>query len=219
VYFREQSFGKKGFLLIEIGVGKIDKKVNKMAIKYTNFRGDTYYLHKGKTKKGNPKYFFSMKQDRVLAEYIPKSYEIYENPNGMVFLRKIVSQKVTDEEVSIVENGVRKFAKLEHFKIAVKGKSITVYLPDQNLNSLVDCLSGNTIVHRSKLEEEAKELLTFSPMVRFVLEDEENRKFVVERMCFLDPEGWMFLDGHDDLAKLVKEYSQHLGKDSFFELM
>jgi hypothetical protein len=38
---------------------------------------------------------------------IPQGYEIYENPNGRVFLRKITPLKVTEEEVSMVENGVR----------------------------------------------------------------------------------------------------------------
>jgi hypothetical protein len=55
--------------------------------------------------------------------------------------------------------------------------------------------------------------------MRFVLDDEKSREFVVERMRFIDPEGWILLRGPDDLAKLVKKYSPHLGKDTFFELM
>ena len=62
-------------------------------------------------------------------------------------------------------------------------------------------------------------MLSWSHLMRFVLDDEKSRKFVVERMCFIDPEGWIFLRGPDDLAKLVKKYSPHLGKDTFFELM
>lgn len=36
-----------------------------MVVTYVTFRGDTYYLHEGKTKKGNPKYYFSKKNDGV----------------------------------------------------------------------------------------------------------------------------------------------------------
>lgn len=62
-----------------------------MAIKYINRREDTYYLHEGKTKTGKPKYFFSMKKDGVLVDPILAGYEIYENPNAQVFLRRIPS--------------------------------------------------------------------------------------------------------------------------------
>jgi hypothetical protein len=59
-----------------------------MNIKYTNRAGKIYYLHIGKTNKGTDKYFFSRKR-RDLAERIPNGYEIYENVNAQVFLRKI----------------------------------------------------------------------------------------------------------------------------------
>jgi len=62
-----------------------------MPVNYTNFRGQKYYLHKGKAKKSGSQYFFSMKQDGEVAESIPEGYEIYETPNGQVFLRKIWS--------------------------------------------------------------------------------------------------------------------------------
>ena len=42
-----------------------------MAIEYVNRRGDTYYLHQGKTKTGKPTYFFSRKKEGTLAEAIP----------------------------------------------------------------------------------------------------------------------------------------------------
>ena len=84
-----------------------------MTVKYLNRKGDTYYLHLGKTKTGKPKYFFSTKKDGILAKAVPDGYEIYEDPNARVFLRIIPPKIFT----SIVENGVKNLAKLEHFKI------------------------------------------------------------------------------------------------------
>ena len=63
-----------------------------MKIKYTNRKGETYYLHKGRKKKGGSQFFFSKNSDDVL-ESIPQGYEVYEDPNGRVFLSKIAPKK------------------------------------------------------------------------------------------------------------------------------
>ncbi len=41
---------------------------------YTNRRGKEYYLHVGKTKKGNQRYYFSMKNTGELATEVPEGY-------------------------------------------------------------------------------------------------------------------------------------------------
>jgi len=107
-----------------------------MTVKYINYKGDTYYLHQGKTKTGKPKYFFSMKKEGVLVEAIPDGYKIYENPNARVFLRKISPRVFTDKEIFIVENGVKNLSKLRDFKIDIKNNQIIIFLPDQDIDSL-----------------------------------------------------------------------------------
>ena len=73
-----------------------------MTMMHTNRKGKTYYLHQGITKKGNPKYFFALRDEGDLVETIPPGYEIYENPNAQVFLRRIRPQIVTAVVVAIV---------------------------------------------------------------------------------------------------------------------
>ena len=60
-----------------------------MPITYTNAKEKMYYLHQGTTKTGKPKYYFSTKPEGTLAASIPDGFEIYENPNAQVFLRRI----------------------------------------------------------------------------------------------------------------------------------
>jgi hypothetical protein len=67
-----------------------------MPIQHINRRRQTYYLHERKTKTGTPNYFFSMKSEGSLVEEIPEGYEIYENPNAQVFMRKIQPQIISD---------------------------------------------------------------------------------------------------------------------------
>lgn len=77
-----------------------------MTVTHTNRKGKTYYLHQGKTELGNPKYFFALRDEGDLVEVIPPGYEVYENPNGQVFLRRTQPQIITDEEVAVAEDGI-----------------------------------------------------------------------------------------------------------------
>src|SRR6266566_2206739 len=105
-------------------------------ITYTNAKGKTYYLHQGTTKTGKPKYYFSMESNGELAEFIPAGFEIYENPNAQVFLRKIPPKLITDGERQVVEDGMRTYAEVQDYKIDVKGNAIVVYTADQDIETL-----------------------------------------------------------------------------------
>src|SRR5499426_3350583 len=82
----------------------------RVPITHTNAKGKTYYLHQGTTKTGKPKYHFSMQSEGTLAASIPVGFEIYENPNAQVFLRRIPPKIITDEERQVVEDGMRQYA-------------------------------------------------------------------------------------------------------------
>ena len=190
-----------------------------MAVEYVNRKDDKYYLHEKKTKKGNPAYFFSKKEDGVLVESIPDGFEIYENPNAQVFLRKIRPKVFTDKEISIVEKGVRKYAAVKHFIVEAKKNSIVVLLPDQDFSNFEAIFSRFVLPGSPKLKNILARSLSYSPMMRFVLVDKESREFEVERWCFRGSiDDWIDIDGSNDLAGLVKKYCKHLGKDSFYEL-
>jgi len=191
-----------------------------MTVKHTNYKGETYYLHKGTGKKGGSQYSFSKKEVGAPVKLVPKGYEIYEDPNGRVFLRKIVPMKISQEEVSVVENSIRQYARLKDYKIDVKGKAITIYLPDQEIDDLRSCFDSLVFVNHSLLDKSLKNILTYSPMMRFILTDEKERKFRVERTGFLDPkDDWSLLEGPNDLQKLAKKYCRHLSKNSFYDLI
>jgi len=74
------------------------------------------------------------------------------------------------------------------------------------------------IINHSSLDKSLKNILTFSPVMRFILTDQKERNFRVERAGFLD-DHWVSLDGSNDLQKLAQKYCRHLGKDSFYDLI
>ena len=168
-----------------------------MPVTHVNRKRDTYYLHVGKTKAGKPKYWFAKSTEGELLESMPEGYEIYENPDAQVFLRKIVPQLVTPAEIAVVKYGLEQYA------------------PDQHC--LVDVRLADIIVYHSKRGN------MYQKMLRFTLDDKKDRTFRVQRWCFKGSiDDWIDLwvsGGIGKLPDLVRQFCPHIGQDSFYELM
>jgi hypothetical protein len=189
-------------------------------ITHTNAKGKTYYLHQGTTKTGKPKYYFSMERNGALAESIPAGFEIYENPNAQVFLRRIPPKIITDEERQAVEDGMRKYAEVQDYKIDVKGNAIVVYTADQDIETLAglfqDLYPDPTT--NPQLLTLLRNEIHYSPMLQFLLEDAQRRLFTAQRYCFRGAiDDWIDI-AYGPLTQLVKQYVPHLGQESYFDL-
>jgi hypothetical protein len=160
-----------------------------------------------------------MESEGHLAESIPVGFEIYENPNAQVFLRRIPPKLITDEERQVVEDGIRTYAEVQDCKIDVKGNAIVVYTPNQSVEEFAQLLKGlNPFIAEAKVREFFARSVQYSPMLQFILDDEQRRLFTAQRYCFRGSiDDWIDI-GHGPLTKLVKRYVQHLGKESYFEL-
>jgi hypothetical protein len=190
-------------------------------ITHTNAKGQTFTLHQGTTKTGKPKYYFAMQGKGTLAEAIPVGYEIYENPNAQVFLRRIPPRIITDEERQVVEEGMRTYATVKDYKVDVKGNTILIYTAEQDIEALAEILSRT---HPNPLENvelmtNLRKAIHFSPMLVFQLVDVSRRTFQTQRYCFLGSvDDWIEIGKPGKLATLVKRYVKHLGQDSYVEL-
>jgi hypothetical protein len=190
-----------------------------MAIKHTNRKGKTYYLYQGVTKKGNPRYYFAQKSEGELVDRIPEGFEIYENPNAQVFLRRIRPKLITDAEIEIVRHGMEKYCRQKHYQIDVKKDVISIFLPDQNVDVFSELLAHSPKAGEISLADMINQFTTYSPMLRFVLRDEKRRRFMTQRYCFFGSiDDWIEIGKSDDLARLVKRYVKHLGLESYYEL-
>lgn len=194
-----------------------------MSISHANRKLKTYYLHEGKTKTGKLRYFFSPKAEGNLVEAVPDGYEIYENPNGQVFLRKIADQLITDEELAIVDQGMKRFTQLTHYKVNVKKDVISIFTPDQNVPfilALITAAPSAASKREDEILESVEQTLSYSSELRFVLVDQQRRLFQTQRFCYLGRiDDWIDIGPVDQLATLVNTYVKHLGQESFFELM
>jgi len=186
---------------------------------YTNRKEKVYYLHVGKTKKGNPRYHFSTKDKGELATEIPEGYEIYENPNSQVFLRRIQPKLITEEEIQLVDKALKKHARPNAYRLDVRGEVITVFESSQRAK-LSDGFSP--FFSMARMQEWCDLNAHFTAVFRFILEDKETRLFSAERYCFLGSiEDWMPLlgSGSEKLKDLVNRYVPHLGEESFYDLI
>jgi hypothetical protein len=190
-------------------------------ITHTNAKGQTFSLYQGTTKTGKPKYYFAMQSEGTLAKAVPAGYEIYENPNAQVFLRRIPPKIITDEECQIVEEGMRTYAEVKDYKVDVRGNALLIYTADQDMETLAAIVCNP---HASREENTRRMTLLrqgihYSPMLVFQLIDAQRRTFQTQRYCFLGSvDDWIEIGKPGKLTQLVKRYVKHLGQDSYVEL-
>ena len=190
-----------------------------MPVKHVNRRGQTYYLHRHSAKGGRVGYHFSLDEEGDLVDEIPAGYEIYENPNGQVFLRRQREKIIHDEEVNLVRDGVKRHTQLEYFLVDVRDNAIVVYTADQDVDGLMQIMGSGLFAGRERARERIEHLLSYSPMMRFVLHDREKRTFTPQRYCFRGSiDDWIDIGAAGPLGALVRRFIPHLDRESFFDL-
>ena len=190
-----------------------------MPITHTNAKGQTFALYQGMTKTGKPKYYFAMQSEGTLAKTIPAGYEIYENPNAQVFLRRIPPKIITEEERQIVEDGMRTYASVQDYKIDVRGNAIEIHMAHQDSETFREMFTGfRPDLDPTQIAALVAQAVHYFPMMQFLLEDAKRRTFTAQRYCFIGSiDDWIDI-GHGSLRKLVKRYVKHLGHESYFDL-
>ena len=162
-----------------------------------------------------------MRSEGTLAKTTPAGYEIYENPNAQVFLRRIPPKLITDEERHLVEVGMRTYAKVKDYKIDVKGNALLIYTAEQDMDALADIFKHThpNPLENTELMTTLRNIIHYSPMLVFQLVDAQRRIFQTQRYCFLGSvDDWIEIGKPGKLATLVKRYVRHLGQDSYVEL-
>ncbi|MBC8871604.1 MAG: hypothetical protein H8E44_19435 [Planctomycetes bacterium] len=155
-----------------------------------NRKRDTYYLHQGRTKTGKPKYFFSKKSEGELCQQLPDGFEIYENPRGQVYCRRIQPKLISEQEIEVMRKAIQNCGKQSFAGVDVKGKNIIVYEGEH------PCLKFSLCNDDKRLFEASRWCYRGSI------------------------DGWFPLSsGPKPLSQLAKDYCRHIGEESFFELM
>lgn len=190
-----------------------------MPIEHTNRKGRTYYLHCGQTKSGKPKYYLSMKREGAFEGNLPEGFEIYENPEAQVFVRKVLPKLISDEEVEVVERELNRIAELRGSKVERKLKLLEIYVVGQRQEWLDELREMFILRGEADFEFLLSEAISYSPQLQFVLIDPKKRIFQTRRYCYLGSiDDWIDIGSSGSLATLARRYVKHIGQDSYFEL-
>ena len=85
-----------------------------MSIQNTTRTGKTYFLHIDQGKSGKPNYLFSTEPEGLPVNSVPEGFEIYENIGGQAFLRCKQLKLVTDDELAMVNEALKRHAEEWH---------------------------------------------------------------------------------------------------------
>jgi len=195
-----------------------------MPVTYTNWRGVTYYLCRGVTKTGKPRYYFAREPKGDSVEQIPEGWKISESVNGAVSLVKDRPAQIRPGEVAAVEAAVQRHPKSYNYRVAVRDNRIEIYErvgPDLDefiteLSKVGLLVPGRADWLRELLEDRAR----FTPVLRFILVDAEQRTFCTERWCYLGSiDDWIDVGPMGPVDRLARQWIPKLGTDALFEVV
>jgi len=130
---------------------------------------------------------------------------------------------IQPEEVAAVEAAMQQHPEARRYRVAVKHDRIEIYEqvgPDYDalLSELhMASLSGPGLAERLQAMEER--YARYAPVLRFILLDPTQRRFGVQRMCYLGSiDGWLELGQTGPVATLARALIPTLGTEQFYEL-
>ena len=190
-----------------------------MPVTYINRKGTTYYLCKGITKTGKPRYFFAREPKGEAIDAIPEGYQIEESVNGIVSLVKDRPKLIATEETAAVEAILKRHPKGGNYRLGVKYNQIIVYErlgPDvENLNAILGIFGPLDQRAREYLDHSAQ----YTPIMRFILDDPEKRDYHAERWCFRGSiDDWIYAGQSGKIETLARKLIPTLGTDDFYEM-
>ena len=142
-------------------------------------------------------------------------------------LAKARKNLLTEKEVEIVKVAIEKHPQASMYRLDVKSNQLTIYEqvgPDfQELaKMLVEEFGFPGAVPEDfnrRMEEEHDIYAQFTPIMKFIISDEEKRLFRAQRMSYLgDVDDWIDIEYNKSIEELANKLIPTLGTDAFFEL-
>ncbi len=189
-----------------------------MPLTYTNRKGSTYYLCQTTTKTGKTRYYFAREPKDTPVEKLPDGYQVEESVNAVVSVVKASPKLVSTEELDTVEAALKKLPKSHKYRASIKKEQIIIYESrGADYGDVLAKIGWN--IPDSLGQELDERYAQFSPIMRFILEEPEERIFSPQRWCFRGSiDDWINIQSPAKIVVLAKELIPTLGTDDFFEL-
>ena len=210
----------------------------RQVLRYVNRLGQNYYARQSSSA-GTVRYVAARTPLGALTR-LPAGYEICEDINGRVSIRRIRPRQVAVAEERLVVSVL--FQTRPHgYKAAVRDNAITIFASALDRKTYSGSLDaefaegfaaaleetlarkyGRELADLFRVRRQARDgsggHLRYYPLLQFELADRRRRLFKVKRIYFTGDQDWLLLETLSLSAALMK-YLPHLGKDSFFDLL
>ena len=190
------------------------RSVQELPCSYMNRRGQIYYF-KRVNKNGEYYYYVTRRKTGELLQTLPEDLEIYEYPkDGKVTLRKRITKHLLEEEVNFIKAAVNQYSTIKDFLVEVNDNHLTVYLGEMD-EALFANLMLTVFQQATDVSSRVFKLLQrYAAAIRFVLEETDQRHFVVQ-LPYTTEHGsvtWLNIERSNCLKHLSKKYCSQLGK-------
>jgi hypothetical protein len=195
-----------------------------MPVTYTNRKGVTYTLYRSSTKTGKPRYVFAREPKGEPVEAIPDGYEITESVNGIVSLARTRPDLIPADELALVEQAIaHQHEHPQRYRVAAKQNRIEVYENSKpsadDLAAFMARIAPITPEQMQGLRAEEERYAQFIAVLRFLLVDQQQRTYRVERWCYRGSiDDWIDLGMEGTLPDLLERTIPRLGTEGFFDL-
>jgi hypothetical protein len=189
-----------------------------MSIQHISRTGKTYFLTIVPGKTGKPKYCFSTRPGGTQADSLPEGFEIYENVNGQVFLRRKTPRLITDTELELVKAALKRHAEEWRYKVEVKKNALIIHEASDN-TAVLERIALPWL-NKSDITRSVIQSANYTAVLKFILVDDGKRLFLAERFCFRGSvNDWINIGaGPRTLRAVIGKFIKHLGQESIFEL-
>ena len=197
-----------------------------MSITHTNHKGLTFYLCKGVTKTGKPRYYFAREPKDKAVEQVPAGFTISESVNGVVSLTKVKPMLILPAELAVIEAAVRRHPKSHNYRVSAKHDEIQVYErtgadPADVIRVLQENEFFRSLVEQQRLSDQIYDEFErnghFTPVLCFILTNEVQRTFCAQRLHYRGSGNEWFWIGQGSIAELAQQWIPRLGTNTFFE--
>ena len=193
-----------------------------MAYIYKNRKDKKYTLCAKKTKKGKTRYFFTSKPQGEIIEEIPEGYEVSENVNGQVSLRKIRPLEITPDEIALVQKAIMHHPDRKKYRVDIKDKIIRIHeSTGPDFDNVMDILKDVPIPQSriDSLLEREEDFMRYAHFLSLKLVDKKKRLFRASKIHYRHwDEMWFDISGEYSLDILVERIIPILGTDDFYRI-
>ncbi|MCK5806605.1 MAG: hypothetical protein KAI66_27495 [Lentisphaeria bacterium] len=193
-------------------------------LSHTNCNGVTFYLHKGQTKTGKPRYFVAKTVRKGAITTMPEGFEFSESINGVVSVRRSTTgkPKIPDTDLAMARAELARHPHLARYRVEETNGAIVVFEPKGGVDpSIIADLAQTMFVSPEFIAAQFEKKLArtkYDPVMKLVPSGEQGH-YTVHRMTYRGDGGWSYPLATKPLQALLKKYIKHVGTDDFFNLM